>query len=104
MGAWLMLRPVSPVTVVIRNGTTKPIASIRLEHERGVEILRGLGQGATGTIRFQAGGETSYRLRVQFADGSEVSGGARYAEAGYSFTETVGEQSIATDTRLPGSY
>jgi hypothetical protein len=103
-GAWLMLLPVSPVTVVIRNATAKPIASIRLEHERGIEILRDLSQGATDTIRFQAGGETSYSLRVQFADGSEMSGGARYAEPGYSFTETVGEKGIATETRLPGSY
>ena len=104
LGAWLMLRPGSPVTVVIRNATAKPIASVRLEHEHGVEILRDLSQGATDTIRFQAAGETSYSLRVQFADGSEMSGGARYAEPGYSFTETVGETGIAAETRLPGRY
>jgi hypothetical protein len=100
LGAWLILRPVSPVTVVVRNGTTKPIASVRLEHERGVEILENLPQGEARTIRFRAGGETSYKLQVHFVDGSELSGEARYAEAGYSFTETVGDTSIVTDTRL----
>jgi len=55
---WLAWRPISPVTVVVRNDSQKRIASVRLEHERGVEIAENLGRGEAKTIRFQAGGET----------------------------------------------
>jgi hypothetical protein len=46
-------------------------------------------------------GETSFRLRVRFADGSELAGGGDYAEAGYEFSEVIGDSAIQTDTRLP---
>lgn len=102
--AWLMLRPIPPVTVIVKNTSGKPIASVRLEHERGVEVLENLPRGDAKAMRFNAGGETSYRLRVRFADGSELAGGGGYAEAGYEFSETIGDSAIKTDTRLPASY
>jgi hypothetical protein len=101
---WLVSRPVSPVTVLVKNTTAKAIVSVRLEHERGVEVLEDLARGAAKTMRFKAGGETSYRLRVRFADGSELTGGGGYAEAGYEFSEAVGDSAIKTDTRPPAGY
>ncbi len=95
--AWLALRPVAPVTVTVRNGSQKAIALIRVEHERGVETAGNLERGEARTIQFVAGGETSYTLRVRFADGSEVSGNLQYAEAGYEFVETVTESGVKTD-------
>ena len=80
------------------------VALLLLEHERGVEVVENLARGASTTMRFKAGGETSYRLRVRFADGSELAGGGGYAEAGYEFSETVGDSAIKTDTRLPAGY
>jgi hypothetical protein len=102
--AWFRSRPVPPVTVVVKNTTEKTIVSVRLEHERGVEVVENLARGASTTMRFKASGETSYRLRVRFADGSELAGGGGYAEAGYEFSETVGESAMKTDTRLPAGY
>ena len=101
---WLAWRPISPVTVVVRNDSQKRIASVRLEHERGVEIAENLGRGEAKTIRFQAGGENSYTLRVRFADGSEISGNPQYVESGYEPFETVSDSGIKTDGRLPARY
>jgi len=102
--ASLVLRPIAPVTVVVKNTSGKAIESVRLEHERGVEILANLEPGDAKTIRFAAGGETSYRLNVRFADGSELAGGGGYAEAGYEFSEAVGDSAIRTEARLPAGY
>ena len=102
--AWLILRPVPPVTVIVKNTSGKAVASVRLEHERGVEVLENLAPGDAKAMRFKAGGETSYRLRVRFADGSELAGGGGYAEAGYEFSETISDSAIKTDTRLPAGY
>jgi hypothetical protein len=101
IAAWLMLRPVPQVTVVVKNMSAKPITSVRLEHEHGVEIAEELAPGGVKTMRFKVRGETTWHLRVRFADGSEVAGGGGYAEAGYEFFEAVGDSSIKTETRLP---
>lgn len=102
--AFLALRPTAPVTVTIRNSSDKPIAAVRLEHERGVEVVEDLAPTESKTIRFIAGGETSYTLRVRFRDGSEVSSNPQYAESGYEFTQTVSNSGIESDVRLPKLY
>ncbi|HEY0468426.1 MAG TPA: hypothetical protein VGC79_29725 [Polyangiaceae bacterium] len=102
--AWLVLRPIPPVTVTVKNVSRQVIASVRLEHEHGVEVLEHLDRGDATAMRFEARGETSYRLRVRFADGSELSGGGGYAEAGYEFSESIGDTSINTDARLLPRY
>jgi hypothetical protein len=101
---WLALKPVRPVTVVVRNDSEKPIAAVRLEHERGVETVENIAKGDARTIKFIAGGETSYTLRVRFADGSEVRGNPRYAESGYEIVETVTASGIRTNGHLPSRY
>lgn len=80
------------------------IISVRLEHERGVEVLESLARGDARAMQFKAGGETSYRLRLRFADGSELAGGGGYAEAGYEFSESIGDSSIKTDARVRADY
>ncbi len=104
LAAWLMLQPVPPVTVIVKNASGKVIASVRVEHERGVEILESLAPGEANAMRFEVGGETSYQLRVRFADGSELAGGGGYAEPGYKFSETITDSTIETETRLPTRY
>ncbi len=94
---WVALKPVPPVTVVVRNSSEKSIAAIRIEHELGDEVVENLARGEAKTIQFVAGGETSYTLCVRFADGSEVSGRPQYAESGYEFVETVTDSGIKTD-------
>jgi len=98
---WLASRPISPVTVIVKNNSQKRIASVRLEHERGVEIAENLAPGEARTIRFHAGGENSYTLRVRFADGSEMRGNPRYVESGYEMFEAVSDSGITPDGRLP---
>ena len=101
---WLALRPIRLVTVIVRNGSEKPIAAVRLEHERGVEVVENIAKGDAKTLRFIAGGETSYTLYVRFADGSEVSGNPQYAESGDEIVETVSASGIKTDGHLPSRY
>ena len=101
---WLALKPIRPVTVVVRNDSEKPIATVRLEHERGVETVENIAKGDARTIKFITGGETSYTLRVRFSDGSEVSGNPQYAESGYEIVETVTASRIRTDRHLPSRY
>jgi hypothetical protein len=101
---WLALRSIPPVKVVVRNTSEKAIAAVRVEHERGVETIQNLARGEARTIQFMAGGETSYTLRVRFADGSEVSGNPQYAESGYEIVETVTDSGIKSDVRLPTRY
>ena len=102
--AFLASRPISPVTVIVRNGSGRAIEAVRLEHDRGIEVLESLEPSESKTIRFTAGGETSYTLRVRFRDGSEVRSNPQYAESGYEFTETVRDSGIESDVRLPKPY
>jgi len=101
LGGLAILWPQPPVIVIITNQSNQPIASVRVEHERGIELLEDIGQRESKTVQFETRGETSYKLVVRFIDGSEVSGGGGYAEAGYKFSETILESGIDTDVRLP---
>ena len=101
VGSLVLLWPRPPVTVTITNQSNRPIASIRIEHERGLEFLEYIGRRESKTVQFEAQGETSYKLLVRFVDGTEVSGGGGYAEPGYRFSETILESGINTDVRLP---
>lgn len=100
LGSLAILWPRPPVIVVITNQSNQPIASVRVEHERGIELLEDIGQRESKTVQLETRGETSYKLMVRFIDGSEVSGGGGYAEAGYKITETILESGINTDVRL----
>jgi hypothetical protein len=101
LGSLAILWPRPPVVVTITNQSNQPIASVRVEHERGIELLGHIGQRESKAVQFEARGETSYKLVVRFVDGSEVSGGGGYAESGYKFSETILESGIDTDLRLP---
>jgi len=101
LGSFAILWPRPPVTVMITNQSNRPIASSRVEHERGNELPGHIGQRESKTVQFEARGETSYKLTVRFVDSSEVSGGGGYAESGYKFSETILESGIDTDVRLP---
>lgn len=101
LGSLAILWPHPPVMVTITNQTNRPIALIRVEHERGLELLEHIRQRESKTVQFEAHGETSYKLLVRFVDGTEVSGGGGYAEPGYRFSETILESGINTDVRLP---
>lgn len=83
LGSLAILWPRQPITVTIINHGNQPIASVRVEHEREIELLEHIGQGESKAVQFEARGETSYKLVVRFVDGSEVSGGGGYAESGY---------------------
>jgi hypothetical protein len=101
LGAWAIWRPPTPVTVTITNHSSKSIASVRVEHERGVELVDRIGRLESRTVRFYPRGETSYKLTIRFSDGSETTGGGGYAESGYAFSETISDSGIDTDVQLP---
>ena len=51
-------------------------------------------------IRFRSIGETSYMLKVRFADGSEMVGKEHSAESGYEFREKVGDSGIESESSV----
>lgn len=104
-GGWVFLRP-PLVTIVLVNASRKPVQWVQIAHRHGwpkVEEVQPLGAipiGESRTVRYRSPGESEYDLTVHFADGSEVKGGAGYAEAGYRFTETISDTSIRSDPQL----
>jgi hypothetical protein len=94
---WLFLRPQPPVTVSVVNVSHKPIAWVKLQHEKGVEMLGKIPAGQSRVIKFHTRGETSYTLAVRFEDGTELSGKGSYAEAGYSFTESITDSGVTNE-------
>ena len=95
--AWLFLRPLPPVTVTVVNASPKPIAWVKLKHEKGFAMASHIPAGHRSQITFPTRGETSYTLRVRFADGTEVDGLGNYAEPGYRFTDTVTEKTVTNE-------
>jgi len=103
-GRFFLRPPV--VTVVVVNASKKPIQWAHLVHKHGVNRAAGVQPigaipvGESRTVRYRSPGESEYELTVHFTDGSEVRGGAGYAEAGYRCTETVSDTRISGDQRL----
>jgi hypothetical protein len=101
LAAWIFHRP-SLVTVVVVNASKKPIQWAHLVHKGGVQPTEGvqpvgaIAIGERRTIHYRSPSESEYELTVHFADGSEVRGGAGYAEAGSRFTETVSDTGISS--------
>jgi hypothetical protein len=95
--AWVFLRPPDPVTVVFVNESDKPVAQVVLRHEKGSKFVRDIPAGQSRTVTFRTRGETSYTVSVQFADGKTLAGTGSYAEAGYSFTETISDTGVKNE-------
>jgi hypothetical protein len=88
------------VTVTLHNVTGKEIVSLRLVHEHGVVEVANLATSTARTVRFYAPGVSRYRITLEFSDGQSLKGGAGYAEAGYSITETITAGEIKTEYDL----
>jgi hypothetical protein len=105
---WIFLRPSPPVTVVVVNGSSKPIESVVLRHEHGYPpiwttvLCPGIPVRGRITIEFPVRSEASYELKVHFRDGTELTGGGGYAEPGYHFTDTVLDTEVKSEVRLSG--
>jgi hypothetical protein len=102
--AWMLLRDRPAVEVQVRNASQRPIASVQLIHEAGEVTSGAIAVGAVTTLGFDARGETSFKLRVRFRDGSALVGGGGYAEPGYRFSETVTDEGISSETKVSGDY
>ena len=102
----LFLRP-RLVTVVVVNASRKPIQWAHVLHKHGVKPTEGVKPigsipvGETRTVRYRSPSESEYALVVHFTDGTEVRGGAGYAEAGSRFTETVSDTGISSEQQFP---
>ena len=79
------------------NSTSRPISSVRVTHEHGVELVGDILPSQTRTATFIARGETSYSLSVTFADGTSLATEPRYAESGYRVTERITDRAVETD-------
>ena len=97
-GRWPMVR------VTVRNDSRKIVAAARVEHEGGVEVIENLECGGTRTVWFLSPSETSYRLKVDFADATRVEGTEEYAEPGYRFTEVITDSAVETRMITIGRY
>jgi hypothetical protein len=90
------------VTVKLQNASGQKISTVFLEHEHGSLSATNIEPGESRNVRFYAPAETSYKIRVIFADGHAVSGGDRYVEVGYAVTEVITEAAINYDDPLLG--
>ena len=88
------------VTVQLKNASAKNIASVTLEHEHGSLSVTNIEPGDSRKVHFYAPGETSYQIRVAFADGHTITGGAGYVEAGYGVTEVITDATIKSDFHM----
>ncbi|HEA46791.1 MAG TPA: hypothetical protein ENH97_00065 [bacterium] len=93
----LFPRSNSYVQVTLKNISDQDITDVRLVHEHGICLVENLKRDQSSTIKFIAGGETSYTLYVKFQDGRVINIDDRYAESGYKITETIGNQEIKPD-------
>jgi hypothetical protein len=100
--AWLFLWPAAPVTVSVVNASQKPIAWVKLRHEKGAETLGEIPVGQSRVVKFRTRGETSYSLKVRFADGTELGGGGSYAEPGYTFTDSITDSAVKNELEGTG--
>jgi hypothetical protein len=92
---WL-IRSRNSVAVDVVNASSRPIQWARLKHEDGVQMLGAIPVGESRRAEFRSRGETTYQVSVKFDDGTELSGEGAYAEAGYTFTDTVTDSAITT--------
>ena len=88
------------VTVQLQNASAQKIASISLEHEYGSLSVTNIEPGDSRKVHFYAPGETSYEIRVAFADGRTITGGAGYVEAGSGVTEVISDATIKSEIQL----
>ena len=100
VSVWALLRPHPEVAVTLTNDSVRPLAWVALDHERGGERADHLAAQESRTLRFRPRGETSFRLRVRFEDGTEYAREGGYAEQGYSFRVAIRDTGIAT-SRAP---
>src|SRR5262245_12574790 len=104
LAGWLFLRP-PLVTITVVNASKKHIQWVDVLHTHGstqtpaVQPVGAIPVGGSRTVRYRSPGESEYELAVHFADGTEVRGGAGYAEAGARFTETVSVTRISSEQR-----
>lgn len=93
--AWL-LRSRDSVAVNVVNSSSRLIHWAKLTHEDGVQMLGAIPVGESRRVEFRPRGETTFRIAVKFDDSAELSGENTYAEAGYTFTDTVTDSAITT--------
>ncbi len=92
---------VPSVEVNIRNESTQVIVRAVLKPERGPALVReNLKRGSSALIDVPISGESSYLLKIEFADGHVLEGGAGYVESGYRATETVTDDRIDSQVDL----
>ena len=85
------------VSLSIVNSTSRPITSVRITHEHGVELVGDIPPAGSRSATFLSRDETNYSLSIAFADGSTVESGSRYAESGYRVTERVTDHGVEPD-------
>ncbi len=87
---WLA-RSTPSTTVVVRleNRTGQEVREVRIEHEDGQVVHRGLSPGESIALPFVPVGESSYRLTAVLADGKVLQGGAGYVERGTETREVL---------------
>src|SRR5437867_3609774 len=100
--AYLSTSCVVVVAVVYDSGRSGQLVTV--EDQGGVTSIGSLDDHQQATVRFPVRGETSFRIRARFGDGSELVSEQQYAECRYEFRATIGKTSIAMEGRLPSDF
>ena len=105
LGSAFVYSQLSPrrVGVTVVNGSGKRIQEVRVEYESGI-VVGDMDNGQEKIVRLPPVGDTSFRIRAQFADNSELLSERRYAESGYGFRATIRQSSIAIEMTVFPRY
>jgi hypothetical protein len=86
------------ITVDFKNNSGKDIQSLTIEHEMNEMLVHykitKLKTGTEKRIYLSAPGESRYDVTIVFSDGSKLTGGQGYVEAGYNVVEEIEKDKI----------
>jgi len=87
------------VTIEVINSAKKDINEIRIicPEKNYVQLFENLPKGDKVVLDFHAPGESTYSLKIIFADKSELIGKPHYVEPGYKVTATIFNDKIKSD-------
>jgi hypothetical protein len=107
LGAWVSAHQgwgSQTVTSTVLNSSGDVLRSVAIEFETcggtGSAVSGQLEPGASQRLRYSVCGEGAYKVLAVFVDGREVQGGGGYVETGYTTTERVMRDGIASSQSI----
>lgn len=82
------------VTIEVENNSCQKVSKIIVESESHIAVEKNLEMKKHTTIKYQNGGESSFRILIKYADGDSAKSKYSYAEGGYTFKATINDHDV----------